>query len=148
MRGESREERLGGNQQELRFEHIGKPVSLLSETSGRHSGGQVWNLGARSRRNTAVWESSKMVFIARRWLRSLWEAAWMARSQAGLWGSLNNYRIIITIVAFLEASGTVPGCPFTEWSRTRWRFISRCTFLANQDPGSILAGEQEVRVIQ
>lgn len=52
---------------------------------------------------------------------------WMARSWAGLWGSLmNNYRIIITAVLFLEASGTVPGSPdkFTELRRTQWHFIS------------------------
>lgn len=67
----------------------------------------------------------------------------MVRSQAGLWGSqMNNYQIIITIILFLEASGTVPGSPykFSEWNRrnrTLWRFIHPHTFPANQDLAAI-----------
>lgn len=70
----------------------------------------------------------------------------MARSWAGLWGSvMNNYRIIITTVLFLEGSGMVPGSPekFTELSRTLWHFISHHAFPTNQDSDAMLAGVLE-----
>lgn len=55
-----------GEYQELRFEHIGKSISLPSETSRRHLGGQVCKLGMRSKPKIEVWESFEMVFIAMR----------------------------------------------------------------------------------
>lgn len=62
MRGKSREKQLAGRI----FEHVGKSISLPTETSWRHPDGQVWNLGARSKPKIELWESSKMVFIATR----------------------------------------------------------------------------------
>lgn len=65
---------------------------------------------------------------------------WMARSWAGLWGSLmNNYRIIITAVLFLEAFGTVPGSPdkFTELRRSLWYFISHHAVPTNEDSDAV-----------
>lgn len=92
----------------------------------------------RSQPKIEVWESFKMVFIATR-LTAVTQC-WMARSWAGLWGSLmNNYWIIITTVLFLEASGTVPGSPdkFTELSRILWHFISHHAFPTNQDSDAV-----------
>lgn len=64
---------MGGEYHELRFEHVGKSISLPSETSRRHLSGQVWKWGVRSKPKIEVWESFEMVFIATR-LRSPWEA--------------------------------------------------------------------------
>lgn len=40
MRGESREEQLGGGCEELRFEHVGRSVGLPREAARRQLGGQ------------------------------------------------------------------------------------------------------------
>lgn len=62
----------------------------------------------------------------------------------------NDYQVIITIVLFLEASGTVPGPPyrFSEWNRTRGPVTNPHAFPANQHSESTSVGEQVVRIPQ
>ena len=88
---------------------LGSPFANQMETSRRQLGRQVWNLGARSEPKL-MWESSGIVFIATRLAEGTPGGPVDGELPDWALGSLiNNYRIIITIVLFLEVSGTVPG---------------------------------------